>query len=514
MDIVTLTNRFRPRTKRDWIIVGAAALVCVGLFKLLFGGNEDVSAPAVTTPTVTLAPAGTLAADAAFTAVGAVEAVAEAQLKAEAGGQVVAVMTELGQAVAAGTVIAQLENSRERAALTQAEGAYEAAVAGAAQGDSGARDAALRVDTSKNALDTTLRNAYTTINSTLTSTVDQFFANPRSYYPGLRVRGDAELLNTERVTLQTTLPSLQTKLATLSDGNRAALADETITEINRVLMMTASLLRTVERDGSKDELAGQPLSAYAASLYSTQSALTSLIATIENAERDVATAEEAAARATVGGTDTTVSTANAQLKIALGSLRAAQASYEQTLVRTPIAGVVNALTIKRGDYVAPLQDVAVVANNNGLQVVTAVNDADRERIAVGDIVRLNTTATGTITAIAGAVDSRTGKVAVKVSVDALSGLRNGMTVEVAFTKAADTAVTTAPLTIPLSAVKLAVDGAAVFVVNNGTLETLPVTLGPVTGDQVVVTTGLTPDTVIVLDVRGRKAGESVTVVTQ
>jgi RND family efflux transporter MFP subunit len=502
--------QFIPKTRRGYIRLVIVILVVLVLVKFVTSDSADVDVVAEQTPTVTTATVAELQGSTMFSTTGTVEAVSEVQLKAENGGRVVAVNTDLGKYVAAGTVIAQLENSRERAALTQAQGSYDAAVAGAAQGDSGVAGAEVALSGAKTSLETTLRNGHNTLVSILTGTVDQFFANPTSYYPGVRVRADAQFLNKERVTLQKTLPQLQ-KDVTAPGAQSGAVADDIIAEAERIVNMIEAILVAVERDGDDDMLAGAPLSSYAPGLYAARATLASLIASIETAEQGLLAAEETLSRAKLSGTNATVSLANAQIKIALGSLRAAQSGYEKTLVRTPIAGTVNALYIKRGDFVSPLQDVALVANNNGLQVTAAINESDRNLVSIGDMVRFDGIASGTITAIAGAVDPKTGKIALKMSVTDATELTSGTTVAVAFENAPASTTADSTLAIPLTAVKLLSTSAEVFTVDgDNKLVSRTVVLGRVLGDQVIVISGLDANTAIVLDARGRKAGEVVT----
>ncbi len=491
-------------------VLGAAALV-VGV-SVVTKNSDTVTDSVKENQPVQVAAVSSLTSTGGFTAVGSVEAVSEVDLKAERGGQVTAVYAELGASVRAGSVLVQLENSAERAALIQAQGSYDAAVAGAAQGESGVRSAEIAVTTAEEALSTAVRNSYTTLNSTLLTTIDLFFSNPTSQIPGLRISGDTAFLNTERVGFQTSLPQLQQSLTSLSPATNDAASLGARTTAARMVVVIDSLQSTVTKD-STETMSGKTLGSYTADLVAARAALVALISGLENAERATQSAAESLAQARLGGSTADSSVANAQIKIALGALRSAQANYEKTTVRTPISGVVNSLTVKRGDYVSPLQDVALVSSNNGLQITTAISESDRERITVGDTVRIEGTATGTVAAIGGAVDPKTGKVAVKVSIESDTTLTNGTTVTIDFAPSAQAEVSPT-LVVPLTAIKLTADSAYVFTVENNVLVSQTVVLGPVTGDSVVVESGITADTQIVLDARGRKTGETVTVETK
>lgn len=414
----------------------------------------------------------------------------------------------------AGAIIAQIENARESASLLQAQGAYEAALAGASQSNSGTRDAEIRLQTTKDALRTTVKNSYATENTILINEIDQFFSNPGNGIIGLRINGDSNTLNNERTEFRTIMPTWQNSLNNIADSDLNSAAENTKTITTKLLALVDLLTVATTNTNNPGTLNGAALSTYSTGLIAQRTALVGIMSGIDNAVAGIKSAQEAYARAQTSGTDSQISLSNAQIKIALGSLRSAQASFEKTLVRTPITGVVNSLYIKKGDYVNPGQDAALVANNNGLQVSTSVNLADRDLLNIGDIVSIEGTATGTITAIAGAVDPKDGKVAVKVSIESNSGLTNGTTVKINFKKNEGTANTVKTIIVPIAAIKLSSEGPLVFTVDaNDTLVAKAIKLGDITGDSVIVTEGLDANTKIVLDARGLKAGTKVTVAT-
>ena len=250
-----------------------------------------------------------------------------------------------------------------------------------------------------------------------------------------------------------------------------------------------------------------------ATVQSARVAINAVLQNLESARTAIDVSEKALVQATLAGAQGTPSIASAQVKIALGALRSAQANYEKTLVRTPITGVVNALYLKTGEYVSPSQKAAIVSNSNGLQISSSVSLEDSEKIHIGDTVTVDNSATGTVTALANAIDPTTGKVAIKISIDDTSSLKNGSTVSIVFTTITQT---TEPsnITVPLASLKLTGSGPVAFTVSEqNTLVSHPVTLGALEGSSVVVIDGLTADTVIVVDARGLKDGQVVTVQT-
>jgi len=504
-------NNVRPTTRRGYI--GYALLfvfILVG-YQMWHRGIAQETAVTPSIPQVHVQAASSYTSGSKVEAVGTISAVSEVTLKAETGGQVTAVYTDLGKYVAAGAVLAEFSNARERAALTQAQGAYDAAVAGAAQSDSGTKSTELAVTAAETAYVTALKGSYPTVTGVLWGTIDQFFGDPKASLPGLRVSGDAALMNSTRIMLQQKLPLLEASVKSISPATANDVQADTSLVIDSMLTMIDNVLQGINRNPD-DVLNDRKMTTYRAELIEAKSRLTALQGGLITARQGVTAAKEALNRATLAGSGSGVSLSDAQIKIALGSLRAAQAAYEKTLVRTPISGVVNSFSIKRGDYIAPMQDVALVANNKGLQVETAITERDRAYVTLGDSVSLDGVATGTVVAIGGAVDPATGKIGVKIAVTASGALTNGTTVTVTFDSKTNTTAD-AVLSIPLKAVKLTADGALVFGVNDSsTLEAHEVKLGSVLGDSVVITDGLQGTDRIISDARGRKAGEKVEVI--
>ena len=137
--------------------------------------------------------------------IGTVRAFTEAQITAEVGGRVTSVNAKLGQQVQAGSVLVTIENANERAALLQAEGAYEAAEAAAAAGNVGTKEAEIRLADSLLSLAAANDAAYGTAQNVLFATLDTQFSNPNGTYPGLRLSTAAgnDFLRSERIDFQT-----------------------------------------------------------------------------------------------------------------------------------------------------------------------------------------------------------------------------------------------------------------------------------------------------------------------
>jgi RND family efflux transporter MFP subunit len=255
---------------------------------------------------------------------------------------------------------------------------------------------------------------------------------------------------------------------------------------------------------------------YQASASGARSAVAGALSSVTGAKTAFAAARSAAAAAANQSSADAgaVTTASAGVKQALGALQGAKARLANTIVYSPINGTIISLPVSTGDYVGMGSPVATVSNNAALEIVTYINEDDARTVAVGGTVHIEGGISGVITRIAPALDPITKKIEVRIGISDSSSLTNGSTVRVDLDRAA-TPKQSSTILLPLSAIKILPDSAGVFTVaTSGALVLNPVGLGGVSGDKVVIASGVTADMTIVTDARGLKAGDIVTVQTR
>ncbi len=511
MDILNQIKRIKPTTRKGWLIlVVIVILFGVGIKFFAFNGEEVVAETENKPTLIELAPAASYAGDNSVSLVGTVRAVSEAQIQAERGGRVTSVRVKAGDFISAGTIIATLENASEYASLLQAEGAYEAAQAAAASSNVGVNETTNNLNQSLKNAESTYQGAYTTVSDTVYNSLDTFYSSPTSGMIGLKIDGgsNTSYLNSEREAFRNLLSSWQSNSGTnFTNSNYYSLLSEAITYVERARNLVDILLTEVNNAETTEILNGLAVTSYSAGLNANRTTLNSLISSLTNAKTAVENTQEALARAEISGTGSTVSSANAQVKQALGALRAAQANYEKTILRTPIAGTVNSLKVNTGDYLAPSTQVAEVANNKALEISVFVGESDLELVKVGEKVTIGSGTEGTIVSVAPGIDSITQKTEVKIAAED-NTLTNGNTVIVNLkidNKNIDSA-----LLIPITSVKFTATEGSVFTVEDNKLKIVPITIGSIRGNLIEVTEGITTDTLIVKDARGLSEGQSVT----
>ena len=522
--LTKIWQRFLAYSRRTQIIIVVVLLIIVGGVLVLARGNSTPSA-SNSVPTVTLASLDSFGGSTnGVSVLGTVQSVSEANLLAQSGGTVESVNTKLGAKVSAGFVIADLDNAAAAASVLQAQGAYDAALAAERAASLQGQNSTVSVAAAAASVRTTYQSSYATLDSALTGQVGLFFGITTPVGPQLLINplNTGDSLPRGRAALTVVMQNWELSLATANTTDPLTLlanAQSNLTKTSTFLTQLADLA---------NQTAAQATPAQLAALSSARSTANTLLATNAAAQSSYNAAVTAGAVAqTQSGTSSgAVTSSQASVEEALGGLRAAQAAYEKTIIRAPIAGTINFLPITVGDFVTMNQHVATVAQNNTLEVVMELSQADANRLEVGDTVSIQGSYSGVVTTIAPALDPTTEQIEVQVAVNAGADLINGQSVQVSLpalpsgmatsgvgaiaTSSQTTSSTTSNIEVPLTAVKLLPNERDVFTVDStGHLVSHVVEIGQVVGNLIQITTPLPSNLEIVIDARGLSAGDMV-----
>lgn len=527
---------FKEQSKlvQSALVIGLLAVVGVAGV-LIFGGSKEESAITATNRKVTVASVSSLSnKDGDFPLVGTVTSVSEATLRSESGGKLTRVYKKLGDTVFAGGVIAEFENGSERAAVLQAEGAYEQAKAsrnlvtinGNINTLNSGQTGTSFSDTKSQALNT-ISTAYTTIDDAVRGKTDAAYKDAEFQEVRFNLTvPDSNLtitLENKRRNIQTILKNREVRNRTLTTSSD--LTTELVTvqnEVQTVKLYLDDLFNAYNKaipDATYNQAA---IDGGKASIQAARSAVSGSLSSILSSKASLSASQTAATVAgnQDGQNENALASAEAQVKQALGAYNASLSRLEKTVIRSPITGTLNSLTISTGDYISAFTQVAVVSNNGALEVVSLVTEDDAKRITAGSPVVINGSIPGVVTRIASAIDPTTNKIEVRVGIQDTkkTTLVNGQTIRIIITKdkkATTQQVTSGPIIIPISALKLTPRGATVFIVNDeNKLEALPVKEGAILGEQIQILEGLTGTEEIVVDARGLKEGALVEISTQ
>jgi RND family efflux transporter MFP subunit len=447
--------------------------------------------------------------------VGSVTSVSEATIRAESSGKLTRVYRKLGDRVSAGQIIASFENSGESAAVLSAEGAYESAKA--------ARDIALINSANTNlTLSDVKANTINTINSTFTTLDDIIHAKTDSAFNDARFSNvtvkflvpDSLLtarVESQRRDIEAMLTQMEKSNKTLSvNDDLVAKLDETQRNVQKIKMYLDDLANVYVKAISSESFSDSSIEAQKSIVSASRSTISATLSSLTNAKVTLSNsiASGDIAGRTTGDANPNTASADAGVKSALGAYNAALSRLEKTIIRSPITGTLNSLSIETGDFISQGTQVAVVSNNGALEVQAYVSEDDSKRISVGSQATINGNIKGVITRIASAVDPTTRKIEVKVGIlDEKSNLINGESVRLSVQNTPSSSGALQMIKIPLSAIKITPRGSFVFTLSaTSSLQSVTVETGALLGEEIEIKNGLTRDMSIIRDARGLKEG--------
>lgn len=501
----------------------AAALLIVTIALLVrFLGEDSVASSSVGPRAVKVATISQLmGAGSTLSVVGNIESRNEAEIRTETGGRITRVSATLGQSVRAGQVLAEIENSAQRAAVLQAEGAYDAAKASLAKIQGGTRDEQLAIlqsaqTAAKSGAVNALLGAYATADSAITDMADQMISNPTGSNPQFNVStADSQAkrdIENARTALAATLARYETLTSTLTtESDLAAELSKTEVELRALRVFVDSIIKALNAAVSSPSITDATIAGYKAEAAATRSAISGSLSAIAGAKNGLEVAQKNLEQGVSGAQSEDVAAVEAQVKQTQGVYNAALSNLEKTVIRSPISGSLNNFSLKLGDFVSPSQQVAVVSNNGALEAITYVTEEDKATITVGNTVRIEGGLTGTITRIAPALDPISRRIEVRIGLpsEASTSIVNGQSVRLELDRS--TAVSAArptKIVIPIAALKMEADRNLVFTVDaDNKLVARPITIGKLSGETLEVLDGLSADTEIVADARGLKEGD-------
>lgn len=195
-----------------------------------------------------------------------------------------------------------------------------------------------------------------------------------------------------------------------------------------------------------------------------------------------------------------IEAAKAQLRVAEEDVRQAQTRLSKAMIRSPMDGMVSLRNVNVGDFVGELGGKAMfrVVDNRTLDLTVTVPSIEMAAVRVGQPLTFSTDAlpnkvfTGKVMFINPAVNEADRSVKIVAEVDNTSGeLKGGLFVNGRILIGRRTEVIKIPQTALLTW-DVAAKKAEIFVVNGDLARRQTVRTGNLSGDQVEITSGLTP----------------------
>lgn len=512
-------QKFVPKTTYGRAIF-AVVLIALAFTVIRIAGTKEVKEE-IQTPKVKKVTLLTIGEDSdlpSVSLVGSVSSQTDVTLRAEAQGQIKKVYKKVGDKVRAGEVIAELENSRERAGVMQAQAAIDTARAGSSIAGTGAdRDRKLYSEAEVSAQNV-VKSSYEVMNDAVISKLDKILENPKSVSPSIRVsttRSElATSVSSSRVSIETTLAGLSARSGVQYTGNALIAELSKIQTDLTVLRGYADSLVTVMNNAlPSDTISASEIASLEAQAIAARSQIAGQISAVTSAKELLSSRASALAISESQSTKANfITTSEASIRQAQAGLMLAVSALEKTIVRSPITGTINSLDLSVGNLVNMYQVVGQVSNNGALEVVAYVTDTDLRYMKVGDVVHFENGEDGVITSRAPALDPRTKKAEIKIGVTSdTTKLVNGQSVSFSIERNENsTQQVETTIIVPITAIKILQDKVYVFTVSEeGRIEKREVVRGSLIGSSIIIKSGLTVSDKIVRDARGLSEGETV-----
>lgn len=175
-----------------------------------------------------------------------------------------------------------------------------------------------------------------------------------------------------------------------------------------------------------------------------------------------------------------IEVAQAQVNQAQAGLKSIQSQIDDTVIKSPISGVVSAVNIHQGEITSSAQASVTILDLSSIIAETNVPDAMLSKISIGQSIPVtipslsNKKLTGTIDTITPNIDSKTQEYLIKVRIPNSDGsLKSGMYSKVSFPDQVKNNV----ITVPNEAVKVENGVSYLFTVRSNKVKKIAVTTG-------------------------------------
>lgn len=304
-------------------------------------------------------------------------------------GRVSGVYTAVGDYVARGALIAEVENGDLHAVVSQKQAALAQAQADLTSIEAGTRPEEVAVAAAQVAEDQTsvtdaLNKAYSTADDAVHNQVDQFLTTPRTSPKLTFDSSDQSLANklvTERLSAENLLSSWQATLTVGVDDLLSA-TTQAQTILNAVATLLADANAVVNRGIPNSSVSQSNLSGYASDLTTARTNINTALATLNAAITKLTTDQKTLALRQAPATTADLAAGQAKVRSAQADVESAQAALGKTLVVAPFSGIITRMEAKVGSIVSPGES-NISMESGTYQIETYVPEVNLSKLAVG-----------------------------------------------------------------------------------------------------------------------------------
>lgn len=341
---------------------------------------------------------------------GTVTPVQEVDLAFERNGRIARIPASVGDHVAAGQLLAALENSELRADLAQAQAALEnqrakldALLAGSTEeevrlAETKVTNAEQTLRDTREALESTLKSAYTKADNAIRNHADQFFTNPRTTTPSFDYNIANSRLTTE---LEATRPTIEEdlivwdqklrSLTTLSRDELTAHADAIREDLEHMADFLRDLALAINKLSPSGSLTEADIEGYQADVSSARTDINTAISNLLSDKKAFASARSALAVAererdvtTAHATPEEIAQQKAAIKEAEANVTRIKAQIANTTIRAPFSGTITAREFDPGEIVSSQSPILSLISDAQFRIEANIPEVDIAKVEIGD----------------------------------------------------------------------------------------------------------------------------------
>jgi HlyD family secretion protein len=328
-------------------------------------------------------------------------------LSFERAGQVARVLVRVGDQVAQGQTLVELDRSLLLADLNDAKANLDIQRGKLAELKTGSSPETIQlkktaITKAENSLAVAKQNvvekvsdAYTKADNAIHNNIDQFISGPNSANPILSFNvADGQLksnIEVGRVLAGNALSSLHTVILELDPNdnlqNAANTAKQHLNTIKNFLDLTAIAVNIL----TSSSLSQTTIDAYKAAVSSARDDVNTAIQNISTANEklsdavsDLAIAEQNLQIALSGGTAEQITTQEAYVRQAEAKVQSVNTQIAKTILRAPLAGIITREDADIGEIAEQYKPLVSIIGSGGLEVEAQVPEIDIGALAVGN----------------------------------------------------------------------------------------------------------------------------------
>jgi HlyD family secretion protein len=320
-------------------------------------------------------------------------------------GRIASVNARVGDTIAAGAIIASMENGDLRASLLQKQEALKEAQAKLDALRSGTRPEEIAVTQSTVASDeaalvNVIQNAYTQSDDAVHNKFDQFVANPRSTNLQLSFTiSDSQLTSniiSERLKVEGLLKTWAVHVAGLSASSDftayVSEAQNNLSAVGSLLADASNALNAVVPGGA---LSQDTINTYKTNIATGRGNINTAATALSSAVSALLTAQNNLKLQEAGSTAEDIAAQAAAVNAASADIVNIQAQLDKTIVVAPFTGIVTKMDAKVGEIVSPQTSEISMISADIFQIETFVPEVNIANVKVGENASVTLDAYGT-----------------------------------------------------------------------------------------------------------------------